>query len=406
MRHLRNQKGMALLLAVFTVVLITYLANEVSYETNVEYAVNANAVNKLKAYYAAESGLKLSLLRIKLYTSVMKQFGSSIPKDKVQLLDMIWNFPFVWPPILPDEATEVDKDNIKASIKESKMDANYRADIFDEGSKIDINDLASPSKGLREITRKLIEGIFENRSKNDEAWGKNNQDTDFTKIINNLTDWIDDDQQSLNGGNESQFYQSPSYEIPDNLSYPPNRSFRSVDELRLVAGMTEEVFQMLKERVTVYGTKAINPNYVKSEVLQAIDFSITPEVAAKVIARRNNPQEGGPFIDEADFWNYVNRAGARVDASVQQSVPLTFDAVFNFRIRSTGEFSNSTREITAIVYDVASSASAVAKNVMREAVNSGAASTTSTQAGRPGAGTNTNDPLHKGPPRLVYFSER
>ena len=61
----KNQKGVALMIAIFTVVIVLYLAMEILYETNIEYAVNAQAVHKVKAYYAAKSGYELSLLRIK-----------------------------------------------------------------------------------------------------------------------------------------------------------------------------------------------------------------------------------------------------------------------------------------------------------------------------------------------------
>jgi general secretion pathway protein K len=71
--RLKNQKGIALILAMFTIVIVSYLATEIAYETNVEYLVNAAAVQHVKAYYAARAGIELSLLRIKIYNQVTSQ---------------------------------------------------------------------------------------------------------------------------------------------------------------------------------------------------------------------------------------------------------------------------------------------------------------------------------------------
>ena len=61
---LLNNRGVALLIAIFSLALMILVAMEVSYETNVEYVVASQKVNRLKAYYAAKAGVELSLLRV------------------------------------------------------------------------------------------------------------------------------------------------------------------------------------------------------------------------------------------------------------------------------------------------------------------------------------------------------
>ena len=73
-----NQKGLALLLAMFTLTIVSFLAMELSYQTNVEYIVNSQSIQRLKAYYAARSGMELSLLRIKLYSQVQGQYAQML----------------------------------------------------------------------------------------------------------------------------------------------------------------------------------------------------------------------------------------------------------------------------------------------------------------------------------------
>lgn len=394
----QNQKGVALVMAVFSLVLIIYLVTETIYETNVEYIVNSQSINRVKAYYAAKSGLELSLVRIKLYNKIKTQFGSQIPPDRLSTLDLIWSFPFSWPPLIPDEASGVDKELVKDKIKESSMDAVYVTSIMDEGSKIDLNDLGSPSKSLRELNLRLLMQIFDNRLENDDEWARRNSNVNFKEVINNIADWVDPDTTSLNRGDEKQFYRDLG--APE---LPPNRGFRTVDELRLVAGMTEEIFQMLKDRVTVYGMKAINPNHASAEVIKALDASISEEVAQTIINRRSDPQLG-PFKSASEFWSFVNAEGGRVTQEVQDSYNLVFTEVMSFRIRSVGEFANVQREIEAIVYDFSGAATAVASQLQKEATGSTGGSGQSQSSG--GNQNKSQTALPKGPPRIVYFIER
>lgn len=394
----KNQKGVALIMAIFSLMLIVYLVTETLYETNVEYIVNSNSVSRVKAYYAAKSGLELSLLRIKIYNKIKTQLGDKIPPERMATLDLIWNFPFAWPPVMPSEASSVDKDMLKDTIKESKMDATYITNINDEGTKIDLNDLGSPSKGLRELTKKLLLQIFQNRMQNDDQWADNNQDLKYEEVINNIADWVDKDTTSQNRGDEKQFYQNLNGS-GDNIELPPNRGFRTVDEIRLVAGMNEEIYNMLKDRVTVYGMKAINPNHASPEVLKALDASMNDKVVAAIISRRNDPQQK-PFQSESEFWSFVNSEGANVQPDVQKTFFLSFSDVLSFRIKSIGEYVNVTREIEAVVYDFSGAAATVAAQLKKEAILAA--------GGQPASGNSNipKDPLPKGPPRIVYFIER
>jgi len=399
----KNQKGVALLIAVFTVVIITYLVSEILYDTNVEYIVNSQAVNRLKAYYAAKSGLQISLLRIKIYNKVQKQVGGQLPEAQKKLLEMIWQFPLSWPPMIPEEASGVDKDMIKDKVKESAMDAVYVTSISDEGSKIDVNDLGSPSKGLREITKKLLMQIFENRMKNDDQWARTSEGIEFEKVINNMTDWVDGDSVGSSGSDE----RSPYGNITSEKPYPPNRSFRTVDEIRMVAGMTDDIFDMLKDRVTVYGTRAINPNHATGDVLKALDVSLNDEVITKILTRRNDPDKG-PFKDEKDFWGFVNAEGGNVSEESQKAIPLVFTQVTGFRIRSTGEFGGANREIEAVVFDFSNVGKTIATRLQEEANTANGVQPPPQQPGaKPASSANkNNEPLPKGPPRIVYFIER
>lgn len=398
---LKNQKGMALIFVIFVLVLASYLVTEISYESNVEYIVNANAVHRVRAYYAAKSAVDISLLRIKLYTKIQRQFGSQIPPEQRQLLEYIWSFPLMWPPPLDPEAFAVERERLNDTLKETFMSASYQVSITDEGTKIDINDLNSPSKALRDSSRRLIESLFQNRMENDEAFARRFRDFRFEDLVNHLQDWGDEDSTALSGGDESQYYS----DIKDpEVKLPPNRAFRTVDEVRLVATMTDELFQMLRPIITVYGMKAINPNTASTDLLKAIDRSMTDEIVSAVKARISDPDLGGPFKNNQDFWGFLSGKGANISTDVQRATPLFFEKAVNFKIEALGTSANTTRFITAYVFDPETVSTVVAEKLVSDfSQNQGSTTTTTTPTNNR---TSQNTPLPKGPPRVVYFTEK
>src|SRR6185312_494764 len=115
---------------------------------------------------------------------------------------------------------------------------------------------------------------------------------------------------------------------------------------------------------------------------------------------RNDDTQGGFFGSAQDFWGFVNSKGAAVSPETQQAIPLVFDAVYNFRIRSVGDYGGATREITAVTFDLQSMAGKIASQIQRDAAG-GPAPAASTG----NSSTTSTDPLPKGPPRIVYYNE-
>ncbi len=400
-KQINNDRGIALMIAIACVMLIMYFAMEISYDARIEYEVNSQGLNRIKAYYAAKSGVQLSLLRIKIYQQAQAKLASTLGSNN-PLLDKIWQFPFAWPLPIPDEMSAIDKDKFKKLTKESSMDSSYFVTIEDEGSRIDINDLGSPSKSLQEITKTQLLNIFEQKKKEDEEFGRKYANVRFEEIINSIADWMSPKSQSLNGGDKKSRFSDLNQESQGD-NFPPNRSFRSLAELHFIPGMTDEFFELLAPRITIYGMKGINPNIASKEVLKSLDPAMTEEVVSALMARRSAANES-PFKTEEEFWDFVQQKGVRIDATKKQ-IPLIFESVFNFKIRSIGEFAGATREITAIVMDFNKTADKINSYQEKDKKNESGASDPG--GGKAGADKKpTPDPIPKGPPRVVYWTER
>ncbi len=387
-----NQKGIALLTSVFLITLIVWIATEVSYETTVEYGIHARSVQKVQAYYSARSGLELSLLRIKIYKQALKQFSSQLG-DQAHLLNMIWSYPFMWPPVLGEQVGAVEKESINDAVKESSLQGSYFTVISDEGSKLDLNDLASPSKKIQEITKLKLTQILEQKFIADPDFAGRNRKYKAPELVDLIQDWVDGDTNSSLGSSEKSFY-------PNQENTPPNRALRSMGELSLVEGITSEIYEFLLPQTTVYGQKAINPNTAPVSVIKSLHESITDEVAQEIVKRRDNIQEGGPFKNVEDFWSYVNSVGGRVPTENQAQTPLIFDKILTFKITSTGEYRGNTHTIEAVAWDIDEVSNTMAQSVAKELLDK------ELKKQDPTKGQGSKQTQDKGPPRIIYWHEK
>ncbi len=347
-----SERGAALMLALFATTLLMVIATEIMFETSVEYVVSTQSVNQVRSYWAARAGVEMSLLRIHIFRQAQAMGANALPDPSI--LDEIWRQPFMWPPPIPEETSLADKSEIQAAVKASELSAlktSYFTTIESEGAKIDINDLGSPSKIMAEAAKNQLLQIFAQKIENDENFARRYRGFDFQEVINNIADWIDADGESRNSGQEREMY---SERASDTKFLPPNQPFRSLQELHMVVGMTDELYDLIAPAVTLYGGKGINVNQASKEVFRAFGTAFTEERIDRIIADRKDPRRG-PFKDEKEFVEYLNSIGISgnpFQASEEAKTPLVFEPETNFRIRSTGKAGQAQSDIVAIVYDV------------------------------------------------------
>ncbi|HEX4922697.1 MAG TPA: type II secretion system protein GspK [Bdellovibrionales bacterium] len=401
-------------MAIFCVILISFLATEVSFDATAEYLIASEEAKRVQAYYAAKSGVKLSLLRINLYQEVKSTMGEMAKQAGQEgLLEMVWQMPFYWPPsaLLPEEVSRVDRELISEVEGESLMEGRYRADITSEAAKLDLNDLVSPSKSLAEITRKQLIRLLENKLNADDDWAREYRGLRAEEIVNNIIDWMDADSDGRNSGDEKQ----PYAELQAGDAIPPNQPLKTLEELHMIEGVTDEIYAYLSPLVTVYGVKGVQVNRAPADILRSIDPQITDEAAKAIIKRRDDKQLGGPFKDEKDFLAFISgpEVGINTASFNQDKVPLIFDNEFSFRIRSSGEAGSSskptTREIIAIVYDFDKVKERLGKIVAEDKAKDNPNPSPSPSPGPGGPGPSPSpSPApagSKNPPSIVYWVE-
>jgi general secretion pathway protein K len=411
LKVLKSESGIALMIAIFAMTLMMVIATEVMYQTNVELLVSSQAVNQVKAHYAAKAGVAISLLRIQIYRKAAALAGSALPPGK---LEMIWKMPFAWPPVVTGAASLVDQDQIKSAVKKSSMQSSYFTTIESEGSKIDINDLDSPSKAIADATKTQLVQLFEAKMKDDEIFAARNRGIDFGKLIDSIADWISVGQNARSGGLKSQFYPERTNDF-----IPPGQAFKTLSELHMVSGMTDDIYDFLEPLVTVYGSHSINVNFATKEVLKSLTPQITDERADKILKARES-EERGPFKDLKDFTDFIGTLGIASDTLVDKDgkalLPLSFGIEYNFRIHSTGRSGRVDKEIIAIVFDVDQAKSQIKDQLKpgaesptpapaQDAKGSSTSTTTAAPAPSPSPSPSSSTMPKNEQPNIVYWNE-
>ncbi len=404
MNH-KNEKGVAILLAVFGLAVMIFLAVDVAYDTQVEYLTASQNVNRLKAYYAAKAGVEISLLRISIYKQALAAAGPTLGEKAQTLLNPIWQFPLSWPLLVPDKVNSVDKDEILSTTKDSLMDSQYFVTIEGEGGKIDINDLDSPDEETAERIKTQLVEVFEQEKKNDEKFRDKYSNEDFGQLLDAMKDWIDEDTDPTGrgGGGESGAYTDRSKDTGGIL--PPNQPFKTLEELHMVAGMKDDFYKILAQRITVFGTKGINVNTAPDLVIKSLADDIDDEKMTKINERRTNPEKGGPFRDDEDFYSFMRSIGVNTQKIEELGTLLLYDAEFNFRIISAGKFANTRKEITAVTFDVDNISPALSKMLIEKDKKENPPPPPPVAPPPSGDKTKKSYKAPKGRPRVVYWQE-
>lgn len=301
----RKDSGVALLLVILSLALLTVLSYEIMLSSRVDLKIGRNAKERLQSYYLAQSALRFSMLRLHLFKTVRNMVdsgGAPIPGLNAQMADMIWSFPL---PNLP-----------LPGMDKVVWPGQMSASIESEGSKIPINlidgdDKRGSSKEMAESVKKqvqqLIEGLLE-----DEEFDKTYRGLKPADLIEPLEDWIDADSEKKSGGDELQYYerQNPPYR-------PRNDRIPSISELYMIENWTDDLVKRLGRHFTVLNTTGkINPNYVSLERLKIFEPKLSQEDLG-IIQRRRMEQ---PFKDLEDLKNFI-RTSSDIKGGTQFDYP-------------------------------------------------------------------------------------
>ncbi|MCX7943262.1 MAG: type II secretion system protein GspK [Deltaproteobacteria bacterium] len=283
----RGNRGMAMLMVVTIVAILTTMAMDFSHEAMINLQLTSTYRDEVKAYFLAHSALNISRLILfyqKQLDSILKGnniaqiFGGSIQLWRLIPIDSEFTKSFASGDLFTSLGFEelANKEEAVLQGHEGKdngsergnfvgtfgdFEGYFKASISDEESKISVRNFdATPSLRNFAMTQLMLmlmpqqyNPIFENRD-------MDNQYTTREDIIVAIKDYQDIDDKQFDlltqqdiGPPEDLFYSS--LEKP---YQPKNAPFDSLEELRMVRGVGDLFFYNFADRLTIYPVRKFN----------------------------------------------------------------------------------------------------------------------------------------------------
>ncbi len=255
-----------MIFVLWAIAILSLVALSFSKDTNMAISLKSINAERLRDSYAARGASLYALAKMSLV-------GSLSTTDAIGSTNTKGSLGFVTPgtpPIAGDAPDGTKTDNENSDLQESgKYNDNVKwnpskspysvtignrdCDVYisSENGKINVN-------ALNDTNREFLVNLLEKRDVDI---------SDADTIADSILDWLDTDDLTHVNGAEDGYYGS----LPDPYK-AKDASFYSIEEMTLVKGVTPEIFERIRDFVTVYGNKdiSVNVNIAPKEILSSI----------------------------------------------------------------------------------------------------------------------------------------
>ena len=301
-RRRENEKGIALLVTLLILVLVVALVHEIFRIGAQSAQSGAYGRDSIRCILLAEGGTGAARIVLRI----------DARDNQYDTLDEIWS---------------------RAALPITLGDGEVRVTLEDEERKIDLNRLMLPNGNAPDERRlavfhRLLDTLGIERT-----------------VADAVVDWLDNDENPRVGGAESSYYNG----LP-NPYRAKNDLFDTIGELRLVRGVTAEIYEKLLPFVTVSSSGMVNLNTAPKEVLMSLSAGIDLAEAGPIDAKTADEiiayRQDHPFTTASQIGNvspFLRDLYARTLIRNIVDVRSTY-----FHVRSSGDVGGTVRTIDAI----------------------------------------------------------
>ncbi len=264
----RGNRGVALILAVTTVAVLTAFSVEFSYNMRVSVYQSANLRREVQAYYHARSAMEIARAVIYAETEV-QQMLRAVTGGRMNI--ELWRYACLFANIFATGQVDfLGKTLFELHDQEGLgiAEGGFGCEIFPEDGKINVTRVANQAEktSLFRMLYAVMRRYFGVES-------MEQRDREAVELILNIIDWVDpsdvrsdiDDAGNVvdAGGSVNSLYRRYGYQAR-------NAKPDTNEELRLIEGMTDQIFCDIGANLTVYDTEKLNINAADIEVLKAL----------------------------------------------------------------------------------------------------------------------------------------
>jgi len=371
----RGTRGMALLLVATTLMFMTVIVTEINFSSRVRLLQAANARDEVAAASLAETGINMYRLilvgnmqlannqRLSSYASMIgvnlgDALWQMLPNINTSLLRML----FVSDGDVDEEEfkqfqTEGISDEVREASREMggvfedrnflDFEGDFLAEVVDEDSKVNVSLIATYGNVplMENPTAIQLFGLMSGEEH--DQWFYD-QDIDRWELISNLLDWVDADnmRSGAQGG-----YEDDLYNRLESPYLAKNAGLDTKEELRLIEGWQDDVYDRFAEHLTLFGSGKININTASPEVITGllkayVSPSPTDSQCQIILQELAEYKFLASFRKPKDFTNWLSGQGVNVEPALQKAVG-TKSTVFT--VVSSGLVGDATQTITAVM---------------------------------------------------------
>ena len=139
---LKNERGVALMMIMTAIILLMAIYGEFTFESKISRIKATNVMDRSQAKLLAESGLQMAMTRLQLYKEAFNKLESNATaKAQVppQLLNQLWEVPWVFPIPVGAGAGIAVKDTIKKFTDDSLLEGNMRVTVSNISNRMNLN---------------------------------------------------------------------------------------------------------------------------------------------------------------------------------------------------------------------------------------------------------------------------
>ena len=274
---LRNQKGSALIVALWALIILGLLISAFAFDMHVEAGVTSFYRKRLKAQYLARAGVEYAKLMLHKSFKVKEEIGAEDEDPDVYI-----------------QALSLQKGMGVTSLTRELGDGKFLVDILPEQGRRNVNTLSDED----------WEEMLDQANVPQEEWA------DLIDCFQDFTD--EGDEHQLNGAeSDDPFYEERGYECK-------NAPLDTVDELLLIKGFTKELvyggpsevegdepYIGIAQWLTTWGDGKVNINTASKEVLLTIPGLEEYDVEDIINGRAGEDEELGTKDDGYDSVDEV-----------------------------------------------------------------------------------------------------
>lgn len=385
---LNSERGVALMMIMTAIILLMAIYGEFTFESKISRIKATNVMDRSQAKLLAESGLQMAMARLKLYKEAFNKLESNATaKAQVppQLLNQLWEVPFIFPIPLGTGADATAKETVKKFADESLLEGSMRVTVSNISNRMNLNLLRfdtakqnantaagseedDPNDGIIDTNPTAIQSnvsidqtlyfllkrLVDEKKEKDEAFEDRYASINYQQLVTNLKFFVSDFQSlmtdPLAGEAESNFQR-----IPLTPKYGP---LSSSSELYAIPGWDDELIELIQNEFSVYPAAQIDLNKLTANMLRILVPNITEESIKEFFDYRDNPEQPKFFNSEEDFRKWVVDI-ERVMTNDQfkermeqfKKAKITFGSNPNlFKVISEGVYNRSTYTLVALVY--------------------------------------------------------